>query len=84
MAVLERKKKSKREEMANNRIIEVTKGYDRYFSNGLLEEILEFHEEGHRVEDIAETFNRPVMEILYALLFLADEEMLKRPFARRL
>ncbi|MEN2465936.1 hypothetical protein [Ornithinibacillus sp. JPR2-1] len=83
MAILQRKVQNNAQKMANSRIIDVTKEYDTYFSNGVLEEIREFHEEGHCVEDIADTFGRPVMEIIYALLILADEGKLTRPFAYR-
>jgi predicted RND superfamily exporter protein len=85
MAIIDRKKKSRKEFLENGRsgLVYVLGKYENVFSESLLEEITELYEEGYEVEDIAETFNRPVMEIIMALLHQADEEKIKRPFAYR-
>ncbi|MEN2765806.1 hypothetical protein [Ornithinibacillus xuwenensis] len=85
MAIIERKKKSRKEFLENGRsgLVYVLGKYENVFSESLLEEITELYEEGYEVEDLAETFNRPVMEIIMALLHQADEEKITRAFAYR-
>ncbi|MUK89129.1 hypothetical protein GMD78_12170 [Ornithinibacillus sp. L9] len=81
MTVIERKKRSKSN--VNGGIIRVLAKYEDAFSWDLLQEITELYHEGYCVEDIAETFNRPVMEIIMALLHQADEKKITRAFAHR-
>ncbi|HAM79575.1 hypothetical protein [Ornithinibacillus bavariensis] len=83
MAIIERKKQNKFESQQNRHIIKLFRDNELYFSNGLLDEITELYNEGHEIEDIAETFNRPVIEIMLALLYQAMQEKVTRPFAYR-
>lgn len=84
MAIIQRRQKSRNELLADGRVVKVLQKYDPYFSEGLLEEVTELYEDGNKVEDIAETLNRPFLEIFMALLHQADDGKITRPFAGRL
>lgn len=71
------------EKLPGGGLIYVTSKYDDAFSTGLLHEINILYENGWDIEDLMERFKRPYMEILYALLYLADEEKITRAFAYR-
>ncbi|SET76563.1 hypothetical protein SAMN05216389_12612 [Oceanobacillus limi] len=84
MTVIQRKKKSRKELDQDGGLVRVLDKYEEHFSVGVLKEITELYNEGHCVEGIAETFKRPVMEIIMALMHQADEEKITRAFALRL
>lgn len=64
-------------------LVYVTRKYNDAFSTGLLHEINVLYENGWEIEDLMELFKRPYMEILYALLYLADEGKITKAFAYR-
>lgn len=64
-------------------IVYVTQKYDDAFSIGLLNEIAVLYNGGTELEELADKFNRPAMEIFYAILHQADEGKISRPFAYR-
>ncbi|WP_373896355.1 hypothetical protein [Virgibacillus sp. CBA3643] len=73
----------KKDRMAGGGLVYVLQKYDNAFSEGLLDEIAGWFNEGYELEDISEEIKRPATEILMALIHLADQEKIEKAFAYR-
>lgn len=86
MAVIQLPEKDRKisleKRMEGGGIVYCLNRYDNAFSEGLLDQIAELHNDGHCLEDIADTFKREPTEILLGLIHQAEQGKITRPLLR--